>query len=147
SGEGHFGRLAMKLTHLVSIASILAGALSQGCGGATGQPKTFSTDWVDDGGQSISAVEAKLRGAHFPASTDLVVSVAGKDKIIGTPLAGGAQWTATHALDTRPIITGGVVVVSGGNEVAALDASSGKKLWARPTGGLPVLGAGDDGNI
>ena len=92
-------------------------------------------------------MQTRLRGARPSANTDLVVSVAGNDKIIGTPLGGGAQWTAKHALDVRPIIAGGVVVVSGGNEVAALDATSGKKLWARPTGGLPLVGAGDDGNL
>jgi outer membrane protein assembly factor BamB len=117
------------------------------CGAESGHPKTFSTDWVDDQGKSIAEVEARLRNAKPGPTTDLVVSVAGKDKIIGTPLGGGSQWTANHALDTRPVIAGGVVLASGGNELAAFDASSGKKLWARPTGGLPLLGAGDDGNI
>lgn len=135
----------MKTTILGAV--ILGAVLAQGCGGDAAAPKTFSTDWVDDQGKSIEAVQARLRGARPAASTDLVVSVAGKDKIIGTPLGGGAQWTATHALDVRPIIAGSVVIVSGGNEVAALDAASGKKLWARPTGNLPVLGAGDDGNL
>ncbi|MBX3202147.1 MAG: PQQ-binding-like beta-propeller repeat protein [Labilithrix sp.] len=131
----------------VALALGLASAVAQGCAGDSSRPKTFSTDWLDDGGRSISEVQARLRGARPSLSTDLVVSVAGNDKIIGTPLGEGAQWTATHALDARPIIAGGVVVVSGGNEVAALDAVSGKKLWARPTGGLPLLGAGDDGNV
>ena len=129
-------------------AAILASVLAQGCAGDPGRPKTFSTNWVDDQGRSISDVQMRLRGARPGASTDLVVSVGGNDdKIIGTPLGGGSQWTATHALDARPIIAGGVVVVSGGKEVAAFEAASGKKLWARPTGGLPLLGAGDDGNI
>ncbi len=135
------------VTKLFSAAAILGSVLAQGCAGDPGRPKTFSTDWLDDQGKSIAEVQARLRGARPGVSTDLVVSVAGKDKIIGTPLGNGAQWTATHALDSRPIIAGGVVVVSGGKEVAAYDASSGKKLWARPTGGLPLLGAGDDGNL
>jgi outer membrane protein assembly factor BamB len=134
-------------TKALGAAAIAAVSMTQGCASDPGRPRTFSTDWVDDQGKSIEAVQARLRGARPVASTNLVVSVAGKDKIIGTPLGGGTQWTASHALDTRPIIAGSVVVVSGGNEVAALDATSGKKLWARPTGGLPLLGAGDDGNI
>jgi outer membrane protein assembly factor BamB len=137
---------AITIKVLGSVA-LLASALAQGCASDPGRPKTFSTDWVDDQGKSIEAVQARLRGARPGASTDLVVAVAGKDKIIGTPLGAGSAWTATHALDARPIIAGSVVIVSGGNEVAALDAASGKKLWARPTGGLPLLGAGDDGNI
>lgn len=125
---------------------VLSAALV-GCAGDAGRPKTFSTDWVDDGGKSMEAVQARLRGARPTPGADLVVSVAGKDKIVATPLGGGAPWTATHALDTRPIIAGNVVIVSGGNEVVAFEAVSGTKLWARPTGGLPVLGAGDDGNL
>lgn len=117
------------------------------CGADPGRPKTFSTDWVDDQGKSIGEVQARLRNAPKPPSTDLVVSVGENNRIIGTPLGGGAPWTATHALDARPIIAGGVVVVSGSNEIVALDASNGKKLWARPTGGTPLLGAGDDGNL
>ena len=129
------------------IGALLLGVASQGCGGDQLHPKTFSTDWVDDGGRSISEVYSKLRGSKPAPASDLVVSVAENNKIIGTPLGNGEQWTASHALDARPIIAGSVVVVSGNNEVAALDAASGKKLWARPTGGLPLLGAGDDGAI
>jgi outer membrane protein assembly factor BamB len=131
------------------IIGLFAAALaSSACASDPGRPKIFSTDWLDDQGKSISDVHARLRGAQPGASADLVVAVAGNnDKIIGLPLSGGAQWTHQHALDTRPIIAGGVVVASGGNEVFALDAATGKKLWARPTGGVPLLGAGDDGAI
>jgi outer membrane protein assembly factor BamB len=129
-------------------AFALLGALATGgCAGNSGRPKTFSTDWVDDQGKSISEVQNRLREARSGASTDLVVAVGEHDKIIGTPLGGGSPWTVTHALDARPIIAGGVVVVSGNKEVAALDVATGKKLWARPTGGMPLLGAGDDGNL
>jgi outer membrane protein assembly factor BamB len=135
-----------------SIASVLAlsglcALANAGCGGDQLHPKTFSTDWVDDHGRSISEVYSKLRNAKPAPAANLVVSVGENNKIIGTPLAEGEAWTATHALDARPIIAGSVVVVSGNNEVAALDTATGKKLWARPTGGLPVLGAGDDGAV
>ncbi|MFO0736997.1 MAG: PQQ-binding-like beta-propeller repeat protein [Labilithrix sp.] len=129
------------------IAALLTSVAVSGCGGDQLRPKTFSTDWVDDQGRSISEVYSKLKGAKPAPATDLVVAVGENNKIIGTPLGDGEQWTATHALDARPIIAGSVVVVSGNNEVAALDAATGKKLWGRPTGGLPLLGAGDDGAI
>lgn len=117
------------------------------CGADPSRPKLFSTQWLDDQGQSIGEVVARLRGVRPAAGPDLVVAVAGNaDKIVAAPLSGGGpSWTFAHALETRPIIAGPVVVASGGGEVFALDAATGKKLWARPSGGLPLLGAGDDG--
>ncbi len=135
---------------LAALALPLALALATAaCPGDASHPRTFSTDWLDDQGKSIGDVQARLRGAKLGVAADLVVAVAGEknDKLLGLQLAGGAPWTFGHALDARPIIAGGVVVGSGGGEVFALDTASGKKLWARPTGGLALLGAGDDGTI
>lgn len=127
---------------------LFAIALLTACGGDASKPKTFSTDWLDDGGKSIANVYQRLRAAAPAATSDVAVAVAGNgDKVVGVPLAGGAPWTFQHAVDARPVVAGGVVVVSGGNEVVALDASSGKRIWARPTGGMPLLGAGDDGRM
>ena len=137
----------MSIRTVLGFVSVLCGAAAVGCASDPGRPKTFSTDWVDDQGKSIAQVEARLRDAPKGTQTDLVVSVAQNDKIIGTPLGGGAPWTVTHALDARPIIAGNVVIVSGGSEVVAFDAANGKRLWARPTGGMPLLGAGDDGRL
>ncbi len=134
----------MKRVVLGLVLSLAAAA----CGADQAQPRLFSTNWLDDQGRSIAQVQARLRGARPGASADVVVAVAGnKDKVLGLPLSGGAPWSFQHALDARPIVAGGVVVGSGGNEVFALDAASGKKLWARPTGGVPLLGAGDDGAL
>src|SRR5207253_7341359 len=73
------------------LVTALAGAA---CASDPGHPKTFSTDWLDDQGKSISDVQARLRGARPGASADLVVAVAGSnDKILGLPLGGGAPWT------------------------------------------------------
>ena len=133
----------------VSIVALACGLLG-GCGGGDhGRPPLFSTDWLDDQGKSIGEVQARLRGVHPSQSADLAVAVAGNnnDKLIGVPLGGGASWTFTHNLDARPIIAGGVVVGSGAGEVFALDTTTGKRLWARPTGGLQILGAGDDGAL
>lgn len=118
------------------------------CAGDAGRPRLFSTDWLDDQGRSIGDVQARLRGARNGGEADVVVAVAGNDdKLLGLPLGGGAPWSFDHKLDARPVLAGNVVVASGGREVFALDAATGKKLWARPTGGLPLLGAGDDGTI
>ena len=118
------------------------------CGGGQTNPKLFSTEWSDDGGRSIEAVRVKLGGARPSGAADVVVAVAGHaDKIIGHPLGGGAKWMFAHPLDARPIIAGSVVLGSGGGELFALDARKGTKLWARPTGGLFLHGAGDDGGV
>ncbi len=119
------------------------------CPGDAMRPKTFSTDWLDDSGRSIGEVQAKLRGAKLGAPADVVVALAGDraDKLMGVPLGGGSPWTFVHANDARPVIAGGVVVGSGNSEVFALEVATGKRLWARPTGGAALLGAGDDGTV
>lgn len=131
---------------LALVATLALGAATTSCAGGS-HNGAFSTDWLDDQGKSIAAVQARLGGARPTATADVAVAVAGakNDKLIGAPLAGGAPWTFQHALDARPIIAGSVVVGSGGNEIFALDAATGKKLWARPSGGVALLGAGDDG--
>ncbi len=143
----------MKTVLNLALATISASSLAlvlstlSACAGDAGRPKTFSTDWNDDGGKSIAAIQARLKTVHSTTSSNLVVAVAGKDKIIATPLAEGSPWTANHAVDARPVVVGNIVLVSGAGEVVAFDAASGRKLWARPTGGLALLGAGDDGTI
>lgn len=138
----------MRALGTITLGAALAAALAaQGCASDPGRLKAFSTGWRDDRGQSISEVYERLKSAPSGPRADLVVSVLGNGKLVGTPLGGGAPWTATHALDARPVIAGGVVVVSGEDQVSALDATSGQKLWSRPTGGLPLLGAGDDGEL
>ncbi|AKU94487.1 hypothetical protein AKJ09_01151 [Labilithrix luteola] len=142
-------RLRSTLSRLVGLTALTLslGASTLACAGDSSRPSLFSTNWLDDQGKSIDEVRAKLHGAKPTANADLVVAVAGPraDKLIGAPLNGGSNWTFEHPLDARPVIAGSVVVGSGAGEVFALDATTGKKLWARPTGGAALLGAGDDG--
>jgi outer membrane protein assembly factor BamB len=132
-------------------SAALGAALAMGvaCGGGQTRASMFSTDWEDDGGASIARVWQRMGATPIPPSADLVVGVAGNsDKLIAAPLGTtGAKWTFAHPLDARPVITGNVVVGSGGGEVFALDAKAGSLLWRRPTGDLPLLGAGDDGMV
>ena len=131
--------------------AVLAAALAlSACGGGYTSISLFTTDWTDDGGKSIENIRKRLASSHPPPGTDIAVAVAGNaDKLIGQPLGGGtaAKWTYAHPLSARPVIAGSVVVGSGGGELFALDAPTGKRLWARPTGGLKVRGAGDDGFV
>jgi outer membrane protein assembly factor BamB len=131
-----------------------AGAFAAGvsCGGGQTRLNLFSTDWTDDSGASIARIYERVGRTPAPASADVAIGVVGKaGRIIGMRLsdggAGGGKWSFTHALDARPLVAGSVVVASGGGEVFALEAATGKPIWRRPTGGLPLLGAGDDGTL
>ncbi|HEY3818842.1 MAG TPA: PQQ-binding-like beta-propeller repeat protein [Polyangiaceae bacterium] len=129
-------------------AGVAALALVAACGGGQTRSSLFSTNWEDDGGASIARVWQRVGGMSIPESADVVVGVAGNnDKLIGAPIGGGSKWTFAHPLDARPVVTGNIVVGSGGNEAFALDAKNGSVLWRRPTGGIPLLGAGDDGTV
>jgi outer membrane protein assembly factor BamB len=78
----------------------------------------------------------------------VVVAVGGNsDKLIGQPLAGGPKWTYAHALTSRPVVAGGLAVCTGGGDLFAVDAMTGKPVWTRPVGGLKLHGAGSDGNV
>ncbi len=137
-------RAGLSVGIVVALAATCAGA----CGGGQTQVKLFSTNWQDDGGRSIEEVRRRVADARPPAGVDVAIGVAGNaDKIIGVPLSGGPRWTFAHPLDARPILTTSVVVGSGGGEVFALDAATGHKIWARPTGGLKLHAAGDDGSV
>jgi outer membrane protein assembly factor BamB len=136
----------------VRATALLLAAGLLGCGGGQIHADLFSTNWSDDGGRTIEALRQRIASVRPPAGADIVVGVpvsptGHKDTLIGTPLGGGAEWKFSHPLSSRPIVASSVVVATGSGELFALDASSGKKLWARPTGGLSLRGAGDDGSV
>jgi outer membrane protein assembly factor BamB len=132
----------------VRAATIALALAAAACGGGQTRLNLFSTLWEDDGGASIERVWRSLGSAQVAAAADVVVGVTGNtDQLVGLPLGGGSKWKFAHPLDARPVVAGGVVVASGGGEAFALDATSGSVLWRRPTGGLPLLGAGDDGTV
>jgi outer membrane protein assembly factor BamB len=123
-------------------------ATGSGCGGGQTRLNVFSADWQDDNGVSIARVWERLGSAPVPPAADVVLGIAGHaDKILGLPLSKGSKWTFAHALSSRPVIAGSVVVGSGSGEMFALDASSGQVIWRRPTGDVALLGAGDDGTV
>jgi outer membrane protein assembly factor BamB len=128
--------------------AILALALGMGCGGGQTHLDLFTTNWSDDEGRSIEALRQRLGSARFAQGTDVAVGVAGHlDTLVGLPLTGGAPWKFAHPLSSRPLVATNVVVASGGGELFALDAATGRRLWARPVGGLELHGVGDDGAV
>jgi outer membrane protein assembly factor BamB len=130
------------------LAGLAVAAAFSACGGGQTRLDLFTTNWSDDGGRSIEEIRQRIGASRAAPGTDVAVGVtAHLDTIVGLPLAGGTPWKFAHPLSSRPIVSTGVVIGSGGGELFALDASTGQKLWARPAGGLELHGAGDDGAV
>ncbi|MBV9945888.1 MAG: PQQ-binding-like beta-propeller repeat protein, partial [Myxococcales bacterium] len=148
TGSAPRSRRSRVIAGLAGAAGVVALAAGSGCGGGQTRLNLFSTDWEDDRGASIAHVWQRIGSTPIPPGADVVVGVAGNaDKLVGTAVGGRGKWTFSHPLDARPVVTGSVVVGSGSGEVFALDAASGSLLWHRPTGGIALLGAGDDGAV
>ncbi len=112
--------------------------------GQTQVGRTFSAAWVDDHGEAFAKLEATLRDA--PRASNYPVAVGVTDAgLVGVPLGGGSVWTFQHVIASRPVAVGSIVVGEGDLEVFAVRASNGELLWKRGTGGLGLIGAGDDG--
>ena len=128
----------MKPSFLALAASLaLAGPAAACAGGDPLRPRIFSTDWLDDQGKSIAAVQARLKGAPAGGTADLVVAVAGEknDKLIGAPLsaaAAGRSSTRSSASDDRRQRRPRLGRRRG---LRGRRDATGKRLWARPTGG------------
>ncbi|MCL2450900.1 MAG: PQQ-binding-like beta-propeller repeat protein [Polyangiaceae bacterium] len=131
---------------------LLTALVACGGGGAQIHANLFSNEWEDDGGASIARVWKRVGTTPPPLAPDVAVGVtgdAGHTAVLGLPLDGSAAtpWRFDFPIETRPAVAGSVVVVSGGGETVALDATHGQVLWRRPTPGLSLVGAGDDGDM
>lgn len=129
---------------LVATALMVGTVLVGACGGGQTRGAAFDASWSNDDGAGMAAFQKRFAETKVPAGADVAVGISGKHTLVGIPLDGGAAWTFQHPLDGRPTIAGSVVVGIGAGELFALDAKTGKRLWARRAGGL-LRGAGDDG--
>ncbi|AKT36265.1 PQQ-binding-like beta-propeller repeat protein [Chondromyces crocatus] len=126
---------------------ILAVAASS-CGGGQTQGAVFDPLWADDNGAAITKLQQQIARAPLARGVDVAVGVAsegGRTVLLGAPLRGGDPWRFEHALDTRPTVTGTVVIGFGDRKLFALDAATGKLLWTRLVQGR-LRAAGDDGH-
>src|SRR5262249_31764006 len=124
--EGHPGR---KIVKRASAFAALALALACG-GGQTRLGAVFSTDWRDEGGAAVRAIQGAVLATPIPKNAAVAVGVTDAG-LAGIALTGGAPWSYDHAIDARPVVAGTVVVGAGGGELFALDAATGKPLWVR----------------
>jgi outer membrane protein assembly factor BamB len=131
-----------------AVSLLLASLLMSACGGniVQGSGAPFSETWQNDQGQSIAALETKLRGAKAPAAAPVAVGV-GDVGLFGVTLPEGKRWSHQGSADTLPIVAGQVVVASNAGKLFALEAASGKLLWSIAIDGRKLRGAGDDGEL
>ncbi|HEY6078926.1 MAG TPA: PQQ-binding-like beta-propeller repeat protein [Polyangiaceae bacterium] len=122
------------------LGSACAGSGVQG----TGAP--FSETWQADQGESIAALEKRLRSTPAPAATPVAVGV-NDVGLFGVTLPDGKPWSHAGGADTLPIVAGNVVVASRAGELFALDAKTGQQLWSLSIKGRKLRGAGDDGAL
>lgn len=128
-------------------AASLATALAASCGGGQTQGLAFDPRWANDNGAAIHEIARQLADEKIPPGADVAIGVIDDrdgTALVGVPLRGGKAWTYPHALDSRPVVAGTVVVGLGRGQLFALDAATGRPLWTRTAGGR-LRGAGDDG--
>lgn len=123
------------------------GALSlalAACGGGNATGQGFSRTWRNDGGESIARLEREQRTLPKAPNTPVAVGVTAKG-LRGVALPDGKVWHAETPVDVVPSVAGGLVVATGGGELFALDAKTGKKQWSVSAQGRRLRGAADDG--
>src|SRR5450432_3522876 len=114
-------RLASLL--LLCLVTLLAGCGASNASSASG----FSTTWQNDGGQSIARIEQRLRALPAVANARVVVGVSDTG-LVGATLDGKSHWVHPGASVSLPAIAGNLVIVAEGDQIVALEASSGQKV-------------------
>ncbi len=120
-------------------------ALLASCGGASlGSGKGFDDGWQNDSGRSITLVEQRLHGLPLAPNARVVVGVT-ESGLAGASLDGRSHWVHRGRAASPPMIAGKLVVVAEGDQILALDASTGAPIWSIGNRGLALVGAASDG--
>jgi outer membrane protein assembly factor BamB len=129
----------------LSLLSFGACVLLVACGASNSNSGNgFSTTWQDDNGRSIAAVEQRLHGLPLVPNAAVAVGVTDTG-LFGATLDGKAHWTHAGVSAALPVIAGNLVIVAEGDQILALDAKSGQRVWSVSNRGLGLRGAGNDG--
>lgn len=117
-----------------------------GCGAASvnSSSKALDPDWQNDSGASIAQVEQRLHALPLVANARVAVGVSDTG-LVGSTLDGKSHWAYAGHPSSAPIIAGPLVIFSDGDQIIALEASSGAKAWSIESHGLALRGAGNDG--
>jgi outer membrane protein assembly factor BamB len=133
------------VNRFIPLAISSACALLVACGASNSNTGSgFATTWQNDNGQSIANVEQRLRALPLVANARVVVGVTDTG-LVAASLDGKAHWTHAVHPSSLPVIAGNLVIVAENDQIVALDASSGAKVWSVANRGLGLRGAGNDG--
>lgn len=126
----------------VFVSAALATSLSA-CGGGRARVDIFSGDRAGDASSLAESFWPRFEAVPIPRGANLAIGIV-DEGVIGVSLPDGERWLFEHELDSRPVITGNVVVGMGAGELFALNAHNGELLWSRKASGA-LRGAGDNG--
>ncbi len=130
---------------LSSLAMAGSCALLLGCGASNANSgKGFATTWQNDNGRSIATIEQRLHALPLIPNARVAVGVTDTG-LVGATLDGKSHWTHAGRSAVMPVIAGKLVIVAEGDQIVALDASTGEKVWSIGNRGLGLRGAGNDG--
>lgn len=122
---------------------VWAGSLTS-CGGGQTRGNPLDSSWSDENGKELDAFVDSWNVVRPPPMVEAAIGIVDDQTLVGRALPDGDRWRYEHELESRPVLTGNVVVGLGGGELFALDARSGEELWTRKALGR-LRGASDDG--
>jgi outer membrane protein assembly factor BamB len=114
------------------------------CGGGQTRGHPLDRSWDDEDGTELESFVKSWQVVRPPPVVEAAIGVIDRTTLVGRALPDGKRWTYTHELESRPLLTGTVVVGLGDGELFALDARTGEELWTRKALGR-LRGASDDG--
>lgn len=121
---------------------LLVGAMS--CGGGQTRGNPLDSSWDDEDGKELDEFVSSWKVVRPPPMLEAAIGIVDHRTLIGRALPEGESWRYEHELESRPVLTGDVVVGLGGGELFLLDARTGEELWTRKALGR-LRGASDDG--
>lgn len=136
-----------------SLALIVAGSLTMlmqvtACATGFGPGSGFNLHFPDNRGRDVGAIASVI--ASRPVEEDLpVVIVSAPAPARGFSvfaLPGGQRlWQTATRIDSRPAITGSLLVAHSQGQVFAWDVRTGQERWHVPDHGFSLIGASGDG--